>query len=389
MVYPEMNSQALLAQLIAFDTTSAKSNLALIDFVEGYLDKHGVASQRVYDESQGKANLYATIGPQDIGGVMLSGHTDVVPVTGQDWSSDPFALRSEGGKLYGRGSCDMKGFIASALAAVPALQAAQLHTPVHLAFSYDEEVGCLGVRRLVDMMQDLPHKPAMAIIGEPTSMTPMIGHKGKRALRVTVEGHSCHSAYPVEGVNAIEYAAELITQIRREQKTFSEHGPFDSDYRVPYTTLHVGVMNGGSALNIVPQRCVFDFEIRHLPEVDPEQVIARLQQFAEQELLPQMKVEGHPAAIHFEPLSGYPGLLTPPDAEIVQFVADLLQGNAAPNKVSFGTEAGVFSERLGIPAVVCGPGSILQAHKPDEYVSEEQLARCDQMLARLRERLSH
>lgn len=383
-----MDSRELLAKLIAFDTTSAKSNLALIEFVEEYLQQHGVSSQRVYDEAQGKANLYATIGPQDRGGVMLSGHTDVVPTAGQAWSSDPYTLRQADGKLYGRGACDMKGFIASVLAAVPLLQSRPLHTPVHLAFSYDEEVGCLGVRRLAQMMQDLPHLPAMAIIGEPTSMTPMIGHKGKRAFRVQVAGHSCHSAYPVEGVNAIEYAAELITWLRREQRRIRDNGPFDADYRVPYSTIHVGVIEGGNALNIVPQNCSFDFEIRHLPQDDPDPLLARLQIFIDDELLVQMRADGHPAEISLTPLSAYPGLLTPPDTEVVQFVAELLQGNAPPSKVSFGTEAGVFQQRLGIPAVVCGPGSILQAHKPDEYVSEEQLDRCDQLMRRLAQRLA-
>lgn len=381
-----MNSRELLGHLIGFDTTSALSNLALIEFVQNYLAAQGVASQLVHDESGKKANLYATIGPQNKAGVMLSGHTDVVPVSGQDWNSDPFVLTEYEGHLYGRGSCDMKGFIASALAIVPRLTQAELHTPVHLALSYDEEVGCLGVRRLIDMMADLPVRPAMAIIGEPTLMNLMIAHKGKRAIRVTVEGINCHSAYPTEGVNAIEYAAELVAEIRRIHAQFKTDGPFDSDYRVPHTTLHVGVFNGGTALNIVPHHCQFDFEIRHLPEDNPEQVIARIQAYADEVLVPEMQVGGQSGvsgAIRFTELSGYPGLFTAPDAEVVGFVRGLLGHEAVPDKVSFGTEGGLFSEKLGIPAVVCGPGSIQQAHKADEYVALEQLAQCDQMMQNL------
>lgn len=383
-----MNSRELLTELVAFDTTSALSNLALIDFVREYLAQYGVESRLVHDEAGGKANLYATIGPQDKPGVMLSGHTDVVPVKGQPWSSDPFELAEREERLYGRGSCDMKGFIAAALAIVPELAARELHTPVHFALSYDEEVGCLGVRRLIGMMEGLSVRPAMAIIGEPTSMQVMIGHKGKRSVRVVVSGQSGHSAYPTEAVNAVEYAAELVVEIRRIHAGFRDHGAADSDYRVPHTTLHVGVFNGGTALNIVPNQCQFDFEIRHLPQDDPEAIIQRIKDYAAQVLLPPMLAVSDRAAIQFEALAGYPGLYTEPGAEVVRFVRDLLSTDTRVSKVSFGTEGGLFSERLGIPAVVCGPGSILQAHKADEYVSLEQLARCDGMMQRLTEVLS-
>jgi acetylornithine deacetylase len=378
-----MNSHELLARLISFDTTSALSNLALIQFIQDYLASYDVQSTLVHDETGRKANLYATIGPRDRGGVMLSGHTDVVPVKGQAWTTNPFELTERDGLLYGRGACDMKGFIASCLAAVHALTQANLHTPVHFAFSYDEEVGCLGVRRLIEMMQGLSVRPAMAIIGEPTSMRLMIGHKGKRAYRVKVTGQSAHSAYPIEGVNAVEYAAELVTEIRRVHAQFQQQGPFDSDYRVPHTTLHVGVFNGGTVLNIVPSACQFDFEIRHLPEDEPEQILQRIQAYAEQILIPVMRATSPQAAIEFEVLSAYPGLYTAPNAEVVQFVKGLLAPNTELSKISFGTEGGLFSESLGIPAVVCGPGSILQAHKADEYLSLEQLAACDAMLAKL------
>lgn len=383
-----MNSRELLATLVQFDTTSALSNLALIEFVKEYLAGYGIESALVHDESGQKANLYATIGNPDQAGVMLSGHTDVVPVKGQAWTSDPFTLTERDGLLYARGSCDMKGFIACALAAVPALSRARLRMPVHVALSYDEEVGCLGVRRLLTMMSDLPIRPAMAIIGEPTSMRLMIAHKGKQATRITVKGQSAHSAYPTEGVNAVEYAAELITEVRRIHDQFKQNGPFDSDYRVPHTTLHVGVIQGGTALNIVPQQCHFDMEIRHLPADDPAEIMQRLQTYAETQLLPAMRAVAPQAAIEFTPLSGYPGLYTAPDAEVVSFVRGLLTPDVEVSKISFGTEGGLFSQQLGIPAVVCGPGSILQAHKPDEYVSIDQLAACDQMMQRLVEVLT-
>jgi len=384
---PNMSSRELLERLVSFDTTSVLSNLELIHFIQDYLAQYGVESQRISDETGGKANLYATIGSQDKGGVMLSGHTDVVPVKGQPWSSDPFTLTERDDRLYARGSCDMKGFIASALAVVPQLTSQTLHTPVHFAFSYDEEVGCLGVRRMIDVMEGLPVRPAMAIIGEPTSMKVMIGHKGKRSVRVTVTGQSGHSAYPTEAVNAIEYAAELVAEIRRIHAEFKVKGPFDDDYRVPHSTLHVGVFNGGTALNIVPNQCVFDFEIRHLPQDDPETLLQRIQDYAEQQLLPQMKAVSAKVGFEFTTLSGYPGLYTSPDEAVVAFARGLLSEDTGVSKISFGTEGGLFSERLGIPAVVCGPGSIQQAHKADEYVSLEQLAACDAMMGRLVERL--
>jgi len=384
----DMTSRELLARLVSFDTTSALSNLELIHFVQEYLAQYGVESQCISDETGSKANLYATIGPQDKSGIMLSGHTDVVPVKGQPWTSDPFTLTERDERLYARGSCDMKGFIASALAIVPQLSRQTLHTPVHLAFSYDEEVGCLGVRRMIDVMEGLPVRPAMAIIGEPTSMKVMIGHKGKRSVRVTVTGQSGHSAYPTEAVNAIEYAAELVAKIRRIHAEFKVNGPFDADYRVPHTTLHVGVFNGGTALNIVPNQCTFDFEIRHLPQDDPEAILQRIQDYAAKVLLPEMLGVSVRVGFDFMTLSGYPGLYTEPDAVVVEFARGLLSEDSGVSKISFGTEGGLFSERLGIPAVVCGPGSIQQAHKADEYVSLAQLQACDGMMGRLVERVA-
>ena len=379
---------SILADLIGFDTTSRNSNLELIRYVENYLSQHGVQSTLVHDDSGHKANLYATIGPAELGGVMLSGHTDVVPVDGQRWASDPFVLERIDDKVFGRGSADMKGFIACVLEWVPEMVAASLTTPIHIALSYDEEVGCIGVRRLLDLMEKMPVVPSMAIIGEPTNMEIVVAHKGKRAIRVNVRGASAHSAYPTEGVNAIEVAAQLIAHISEVQQDIEKNGPFDPGYRVPHTTLHVGTVRGGTALNIVPNECSFDFEIRHLPEHEIDPLIDNIQRYARDNLEPTMRLKNPDCGIDFTELFGYPALFTAPDAPVVAFVRSLLECDRAVEQISFGSEAGLFSRRIGIPAVVCGPGSILQAHRPDEYVSIEQLETCRTMLRRLVESLS-
>ena len=379
---------SILADLIGFDTTSRNSNLELIRYVEDYLSQHGVQSTLVHDDSCHKANLYATIGPAELGGVMLSGHTDVVPVDGQRWASDPFVLERIDDKVFGRGSADMKGFIACVLEWVPEMVAASLTTPIHIALSYDEEVGCIGVRRLLDLMEKMPVVPSMAIIGEPTNMEIVVAHKGKRGIRVNVRGASAHSAYPTEGVNAIEVAAQLIAHISEVQQDIEKKGPFDPGYRVPHTTLHVGTVRGGTALNIVPNECSFDFEIRHLPEHEIDPLIDTVQRYARDNLEPTMRLKNPDCGIDFTELFGYPALFTAPDAPVVAFVRSLLECDRAVEKISFGSEAGLFSRRIGIPAVVCGPGSILQAHRPDEYVSIEQLETCRTMLRQLVESLS-
>ena len=379
---------SILADLIGFDTTSRNSNLELIRYVEDYLSQHGVQSTLVHDDSGHKANLYATIGPAELGGVMLSGHTDVVPVDGQRWASDPFVLEPIDDKVFGRGSADMKGFIACVLEWVPEMVAASLTTPIHIALSYDEEVGCIGVRRLLDLMEKMPVVPSMAIIGEPTNMEIVVAHKGKRGIRVNVRGASAHSAYPTEGVNAIEVVAQLIAHISEVQQDIEKNGPFDPGYRVPHTTLHVGTVRGGTALNIVPNECSFDFEIRHLPEHEIDPLIDTVQRYARDNLEPTMRLKNPDCGIDFTELFGYPALSTAPDAPVVAFVRSLLECDRAVEQISFGSEAGLFSRRIGIPAVVCGPGSILQAHRPDEYVSIEQLETCRTMLRQLVESLS-
>ncbi|WP_374422305.1 acetylornithine deacetylase [Chromobacterium sp.] len=382
------SSLTMLERLVRFDTVSHRSNLELIHFVRDYLAGWGISSQLIRSEDGGKANLYATIGPADRGGVMLAGHTDVVPVDGQAWSGDPFRLQVREQRAYGRGSADMKGFIAAVLAAVPDFAATRLCTPLHIALSYDEEIGCIGVRRLLDVLGGLPALPRMAIVGEPTLMRVVAAHKGKLAYHVRLRGKAGHSSLPQAGVNAVEYAAELIVFIRQLARRRAAEGPFDPLYPAPHTTLHVGAMRGGSALNIIPEHGEFEFEIRHLPEDEPQTLLSAIMDFARQQLLPAMRAVDPDADIVFTERSAYPGLLTAPDADVVRFAQSLLGDARAPAKVSFGTEAGLFSQQAGIPAVVLGPGSIAQAHQPDEWLALEQLSACDTLLAALRRRLS-
>jgi len=374
-------TKQLLSQLLAFDTTSRESNLALIDFISGYLQQLGIESTIIFNQDKTKANLYARLGPEGDGGVMLSGHTDVVPVDGQDWSVNPFQLSESDGKYYGRGSADMKGFIASVLASVPQFQKITLRMPLYLAFSYDEEVGCLGVRSLIDHLKASPQKPAMCIVGEPTEMKPVYGHKGKVAMRCKVHGHACHSAYAPEGVNAIEYAAKVINKITELAEPLKAHQ--DDRFDPPYSTLQTGVIRGGAALNIVPEYCQFDFEMRYLPEANANNTFTTLQDYVQRELTLKMQSVHSQANIQFESLAAYPPLLTDPQSEFAQWLANW-SGTKSFETVAFGTEGGLFDE-AGVATLVCGPGSMEQGHKPDEFVSIEQLDKCTKMLDNLQE----
>lgn len=370
-----------LERLVSFPTVSRDSNLALIEYAEDVLAECGARTLRAASEDGRKANLYAVIGPDDRPGVMLSGHTDVVPVDGQDWSGDPFTLSRRDGSVYGRGTSDMKGFIACVLALARQAAHRDLTTPLMIALSYDEELGCLGVRRLLDLMEDLPVRPRVCIVGEPTMMEVVTAHKGKVALRVNCAGVECHSSLALDGLNAIHLACDVIAGLRRLQKEILAGGARDGDYEVPVTTMHVGRIQGGKALNIVPGTCSLDLEIRHLPQDDIEGILARVDAILDgveggaRIRFPQVRVRG-------SLLSSYPALETSADAEVVGFVRALTGGNSL-GKVSFGTEGGLFRQRLGIPTVVCGPGSIAQAHKPDEFIAEEQLGRCDAMMEKL------
>lgn len=374
-------ASSILAKLVAFDTTSRNSNLALIDWVEAYLAEHGVAAKRVYDETGQKANLWATIGPAEKPGYILSGHTDVVPVDGQDWTSDPFVLRQAEGRLYGRGAADMKGFLACCLAMVPAMARAGLRRPIHLAFSYDEEVGCVGVRGLIDWLNEQPVRPEACFVGEPTGMGVVIAHKGKRSLEVHVTGRGCHSSLAPEGVNAVDYAAMLAVEIRRIGERLA-HGPADPLFDVPVSTAHTGFLHGGTALNIVPDQAELAFEFRVLPGEDAGALAAEVEAIARDVLTPAMQAVAPEAKIDFRPLSSFPALDTPADAEVTR-LAKRLAGRNDHAKVAYGTEGGLFQERGGIPSVVVGPGHIAQAHKPDEFIEMAELARCTAFIERL------
>ena len=370
-----MDMRAIFDRLMAFDTVSSKPNIELMHFVRDLLAGAGIEAVLIPDPSGGKANLFATVGPKGQGGVMLSGHTDVVPVEGQTWTKPPFALTEEDGRYYGRGAADMKGFCAVAIATM--LQAARrpLKTPLHLALSYDEEIGCMGVRSLVDMLAAAPVRPRFCIVGEPTGMQVATGHKGKVALRASCTGREGHSALAPMALNALHLAADFVQAVRGLQADVAANGLKDGDYDVPYSTLHVGKLNGGVQVNIVPNTAVIDFEIRSVAGEDVDGLIARLRAAAEAIVAP-LRAEFPEAAIEVSRLWDYPGLGTASDAAVVNFVKGLTGANGTM-KVAFGTEGGLFDVRLGIPTVICGPGSMAQGHKPDEFVSVEQMGRCE------------
>ena len=380
-------SLPIIQNLIKFDTTSRESNLELIEYVRAYLAEFDVESLLVYDEDKRKANLYATVGPTDRPGVCLSGHTDVVPVDGQAWDTDPFSAVVKGDRIFGRGTADMKSFIAIALAFVPRFLERGLMTPVHLAFSYDEEVGHLGAKRLIEIVKDMPVKPAMCIVGEPTSLGVIVGHKGKKKVRVHVNGLEAHSSHTHSGVNAIEYAARLIAFIQETARKWQKDGPFDEECDVPFTTMQVGLIRGGIAPNIVPKSCVFDMEIRHLPTIDPEALFDGIRRHAREVIEPEMKAVAPDAGFVFEEFDSNLALDTDPNEAVVAFVKRLA-GQNKHGKVGFGTEAGLFQKRAGIPTVVCGPGDIAQAHKPNEFITLDQVQKGEAFMARLADYVS-
>jgi len=371
----------ILASLVGFDTTSRNSNLALIAWVENYLDRFGISYERVVDPTGAKANLWATVGPPDVAGYILSGHTDVVPVDGQTWSSDPFRVAERDGRLFGRGAADMKGFLACCLAMVPGLAEHRLAHPIHLAFSYDEEVGCVGVRGLIERLDRKTVKPLMCIVGEPTEMQVVVGHKGKRSFQATVRGRTCHSSLAPHGVNAVEYAARLIVKIREMADRLAVRGARDSLYEIPYTTAHTGVAQGGTALNIVPDACAFEFEFRVIADDKVDALEAEVKTYARDVLEPEMKAIAPEAGITFAVKSGFPGLNTAADGEAAVLAKQLAERNDH-GKVAFGSEAGLF-DAAGIPTVIIGPGSIKQAHTADEFIAVAELEKCNRFLDRL------
>jgi acetylornithine deacetylase len=374
----------LIQKLVSFDTTSRDSNLALIDWIRGYLRGHGIESTLTFNDDQRKANLFATLPARDgnatTNGIVLSGHTDVVPVDGQPWDTNPFAATIVGDKVHGRGATDMKSFSATGLAFVPEFLRRGLKRPVHFALSYDEEVGCIGVRRLIDDIVRRGLKPTGCIVGEPTGMQLVVAHKGKRSYRCMVRGHEAHSSLTPLGVNAVQIACEIVTFLTGMARRFRDGGAYDDAYDVPYTTVHTGVIHGGTALNIVPRDCWFDFEFRHLPFDDPDQLLAEVKAWAAR-FLPEMRAVAPDTFIEFDALSATPGFDTHGGSEIAD-IGKVCNDTDDYGKVSFGTEASLF-HNAAIPTIICGPGHIAQAHQPNEWVTLDQLAACEAFMRRL------
>ena len=378
-------AKELLARLVAFDSVSDRPNLPVIDFIESRLAGHGVTSRRAPNAAGDKAAILATIGPRTDGGVVLSGHTDVVPVAGQPWSRDPFALRETDGLLYARGACDMKGFDACVLAMVPAFRAAALKRPVHIVLSYDEETTCLGSREVIAWFGKDEPRPAAAIVGEPTMMAVADAHKSVASIRTTVIGREAHSAMPHLGANAVAAAADIVSEIGRLAREY-EKGPLDPRFTPPYSTLHVGKIRGGTARNILARECAFQWEFRGLPGARTASALAKVAAYVDAVALPRLRrfVSDPTIATILEvdvpPLAAEPG-------STAEALALMLVGSNRAVAVSYATESGHF-QAAGIPTVVCGPGSIDQAHKPDEFVAETQLAACLAFLDRLAAELS-
>jgi len=365
----------ILRDLIGFDTTSRLSNLAMIEAIQLQFDALDIPYQLTFNSDKSKANLFATIGDDSVPGLVLSGHTDVVPVDGQDWSSDPFTLREADGKLYGRGSCDMKGFIAVCLSMAETFKQAKLPIPIHFAFSYDEEIGCLGVRDLIAELGQRVVKPLACIVGEPTLMQVISAHKGMLDTLCTVKGCAGHSSLPDQGVNAIVAAARLVEKLQSLADKLKTEGPYDERFSPPYTTLHVGKMSGGTAVNIIPEHCEFEFDIRNIPAQDPHDLARIVEDYARDELLAPMQAVSPSSDIQWQALAQFPALDTPNAEPVNGWVKNVLGRPGEPGAVSYGTEAGLFSD-IGIPTIVCGPGSIEQAHRPDEFVEIAQIKAC-------------
>lgn len=379
--YPRGSAIDWTRRLVEYDTTSRHSNLGLIEAVRDHFLARGLKPQLSYNPQGDKANLFATVPAADgsiQGGIVLSGHTDVVPVDGQPWTTDPFKPVIRDGKIFGRGTCDMKGFIGASLALLPVLQAARLREPVHYALSFDEEIGCMGAPYMLEELKQRGVHPGGCIVGEPTSMRVIVAHKGINAYRCSVKGHAAHSSLTPQGVNAIEYAARLICHIRDIADEFKANGPYDNAFDVPFTTASTGTIHGGIALNTIPALCEFIFEFRNLPGVDPEAIYARVAHYANEVLGPKMRAEHAEAGITLSKVAAAPSLDASEDDAVTRLVRSLT-GDRAISKVAYGTEAGLF-QRAGVPAVVCGPGDIQNAHKPDEFVELSQLAACETFL---------
>jgi acetylornithine deacetylase len=386
MNVPSAAARAMIERLIAFNTVSRDSNLGLIEWVRDYLQGLGAKTRLTHDATGKKANLFATLGDSKKAGLILSGHTDVVPVDGQDWNTDPFIATERDGKLFARGSADMKGFIGIALTQAPRFVAAlnenRLDAPLHYALSYDEEVGCLGVRGLIRDLEENGIRPAGCVVGEPTSMQPIIAHKGTHRFRCSVHGREAHSSYVTHGVNAIEYAARLVVFIRQIADRLAQIEQRDYGFTVPYSTLSTGLIHGGIAANVVPKDCVFQFDMRTLPQASPDALYQEIRAYAET-LAAEMRRSDANSGIDLQWMSQTAGLAAAETDAIVQWALQLSR-NTTVGKVCYGTEAGLF-QKMGVPTVICGPGDIAEAHRPNEFVALDQLAQCESFMDRILE----
>lgn len=378
-----------LDTLVSHDTTSRNSNMSLIEEVRDGLAAQGIKADIFRSPEGNKANLFATLPARDgstQGGIVLSGHTDVVPVDGQQWDTNPFAVTERDGRLYARGSCDMKGFIAAGLALVPDFLGMQRNKPIHFALSYDEEVGCAGAPFMLDELKLRGVKFDGCVVGEPTSMQVVVAHKGINVYRCRVHGKAAHSSLTPKGSNAIEYAARLICRIRDIADHFKEHGPYDEFFDVPFTTMTTNQIQGGIAVNTIPELCEFVYEFRNLPGMSSDGIQAQVDAYVKNELLPRMQREFADARIDVVKGASAPAFEATEDVAITQLVR-ALTADQDKRKVGYATEAGLF-QNIGIPTVVCGPGSIEQAHKPNEYVDIAQLEACERFLRKIGQSLA-
>jgi len=374
-------ASAILGELIAFPTVSSDGNLELIVHAQARLDSLGARSQMTISSCGTKANLFATFGPDCDGGIVLSGHTDVVPVAGQEWTTDPFEAVEQDGRIYGRGACDMKGFIACVMAMAPKFAEAAQERPLHIALTYDEEVGCLGAPVLLDSLDQYGLKPGLCIIGEPTMMQIIEGHKGMCEYTTRFHGLAGHGSAPDRGVSAVEYAARYVGRLLELRAALKDRAPAHSRFDPPESTLQVGRIAGGFSHNVIAEQAEVDWELRPVADADRDFVKAEIQRYVGEELLPAMRAVHPDSMIETEVIGEVAGLAVVPESEAVQLVRELTGGNRV-DVVPFGTEAGLFQAR-GIPTVVCGPGSIEQAHKADEFITHDQLGQCLAMLERL------
>ena len=373
-----MNTIDILSKLISFKTISELSNKKLAQYISDYLAKYNIKTQ-LFEGNPGQFNLYAKIGPDVDGGIILSGHTDVVPTEGQNWLTNPFELVKKKNKLFGRGSCDMKGFIAVVLATIPKLKISELKKPLHLIFSYDEEIGCIGIQKLIPFLKKIKPKPSFCIVGEPTEMKLVNMHKGKKNFLVSFQGHEAHSSLTEDGVNAINYCSKFINYLSKIQIELINKYK-NNKYYPPYPTINVGKINGGLAVNIIPNKCVIEFEIRDTPEMESELFISKIKKFLKK-LEIDMKKKFKSCSIKFEVKNNFPPLLTINSSNLISLCLQALKTNST-GAVSFGTEAGIFNE-IGFETIVCGPGSIKQAHKPNEFIEIKELNKCRKFLLKL------